>query len=105
MSRSDLPVPADLKWLFPELDLAALDVERDRNFILGRVLERGRLSDVRWALHSYGNAGVHTFLRLSGCAELSSRTLSFWRAYFKAEDESWRSPPDFRRNSSVHWPS
>jgi uncharacterized protein DUF6922 len=97
-------VPAELRWLFPEVDMASIDVRRDRDFILSRVLERGRLVDVRWALQQYGADGVHEFLRDSGCAELSPRTLAFWRAYFKAENETWQSPPDFRQNKSVHWP-
>lgn len=97
-------LPADLRWLFPEVDFVALDAERDRAFVLGRVLERGRLADVRWALETYGDAGVLAFLRHSGCVELSSRTLGFWRAYFKAENESWNTPPAWRRNNSAHWP-
>jgi hypothetical protein len=105
MDRSpEPPVPAGLKWLFPETDTAAIRVARDRDFVLSRVLERGRLVDVKWALEQYGPGGVHEFLRTSGCGELSPRTLSFWRAYFQAEHETWQSPPDFRQNKSVHWP-
>jgi hypothetical protein len=105
MARSPEPtVPSELRWLFPEIEMASLDSARDRNFILSRMLERGRPVDVKWALQQYGAEGVHQFLRTSGCAELSPRTLSFWRAYFQAEDETWQSPPDFRRNKSVHWP-
>jgi hypothetical protein len=104
MDPSPQPVATELRWLFPEVDLASVDTARDRDFILSRVLERGRLVDVRWALQRYGAESVHDFLRTSGCAELSPRTLSFWRAYFRAENETWQTPPDFRQNKSVHWP-
>jgi hypothetical protein len=98
-------LPGELRWLFPEFQLDALRADRDRNLILARVLERGRLCDVRWALGAYGDEGILDFLRHSGCPELSARTLSFWRAYFKAENETWQTPPAWRRNSSVHWPT
>ena len=103
--KPELAVPAALRWLFPEVEMATLDAARDRDFVLSRVPERGRLADVRWALGQYGAEGVHDFLRTSGHAQLSQRTLGFWRAYFQAEDETWQSPPDFRQNKSVHWPS
>jgi hypothetical protein len=98
-------LPEELRWLFPEYRLEALEPERDRRLILARVLERGRLRDVRWALVQYGDEQILDFFRHSGCSELSGRTLSFWRAYVQAEDETWQSPPSWRQNSSVLWPT
>lgn len=103
-SPASAGVPEQVRWLFPEFQLSALDADRDRNLILARVLERGRLSDVQWAMGRFGDEGILDFLRNGACPELSARTLSFWRAYFKAEDETWQSPPSWRRNNSVHWP-
>jgi hypothetical protein len=97
-------LPVALRWLFPDVDLAAVHPASDAAFVLSRVLERGRLSDVRWALQHYGEEAVHAFLRDIGSTELSPRTLSFWRAYFHAENETWKSPPAWRRNKSVPWP-
>lgn len=98
-------LPESMTWLFQEVDLEAIDVERDEGFVLARVLERGRLEDVKWVLGHYGAARIHEFFRTTGGPELTARTLAFWRAYFDAENEIWKSPPSFRRTSSAPWPS
>lgn len=96
-------LPAELRWLF--WDVAADDIEptRDADFVLARVLELGRLADVRWAVGFYGLHRIHTFLREGAAPELSDRTMAFWRALLGAEDEVWKSPPPWRRTSSAPW--
>jgi hypothetical protein len=82
---------------------ARVDVVRDREYLLARVLEFGTMRDVRWLLKTYGASTIHDFFRHSAHPELSPRTIAFWRAWFDAEDETWRSPPTFRRSSSSSW--
>lgn len=89
--------------LFWETRPARVDLERDVDYVLARVLEFGRLVDVRWVLRRYGLERVHTFLATSGHPELSPRPLAFWRGVLHAEHETWRSPAAFRRNSSSSW--
>ncbi len=98
-------VPTDLHWLFWDVAPASLDPEKHERFILARVLEKGRLADVRWLVTQFGEARILEFMRHSGHSELSDRTCAFWRAYFFAQDESWKSPPSWRRNSNVPWPA
>jgi hypothetical protein len=97
-------LPTKLRWLFWEMDFPKLDTERDADFILGRILEFGRMADVRWAIKHYGMQEIHRFFRDTGDPELSERTRSFWRAVFNAEDEEWASPPAWRKSTSVLWP-
>jgi hypothetical protein len=92
-----------LEMLFWDVDFGALDVERDSDFVLPRVLEFGRLQDVGWLIETYGFDRIRQFLRDQGHPELSARTVIFWRAYFDAKEESWASPPAWRRNSSAPW--
>lgn len=96
-------LPKRLKWLFWEVNFQALDAMRDADFILARVLEFGRMSDVRWAIRRYGMKRIHRFFREVGHPELSERTTAFWRAVFHAEEESWASPPAWRKNNSAPW--
>jgi hypothetical protein len=98
-----MKVPDALRWLFWDVDAAALDVETHANYILPRILEFGRMVDVRWALETYGRARIHRFLRDVGHPELSDRTLLFWRAALKAEDETWASPPAWRKSRIAPW--
>lgn len=94
-------LPSQLRWLFWEVDFDALDPDRHAAAILARILERGRMADVQWAIGFYGMERIHRFLRETGSPELSDRTVTFWRAVFKAEDEKWASPPAWRRDRSA----
>src|SRR5579864_7884123 len=96
-------VPKAHRWVFWDVDARALDTKRDASYILPRVLEFGRLVEVRWAIATYGMAGIHRFLRDVGHTELSDRTLRFWRCALKAKDETWASPPAWRKSSAAPW--
>ncbi|MCC7387122.1 MAG: hypothetical protein IT384_35140 [Deltaproteobacteria bacterium] len=98
-------LPKKLKWVFWEVDFDDLDSEEDADYILGRILEFSRLAEVQWAIATYGMDRIHHFFRESGDPELSERTIQFWRAVFRAEKEPWRSPPAWRKTSSVPWVS
>ena len=98
-------VPREFRWTFPDVDAAKLDVEKHSTYILARILEFAGIAEVRWALKTFGPDRIHQFLRDVGHPELSPRTLAFWRAYFNAENETWASPPDWRRSSFAPWPS
>lgn len=92
-----------VRWLFPEVDFESLDTDAHADYVLARVLERGRLEDVKWAIAALGMARIHQFFREVGHPEISDRTRCFWRAVFQAEDEQWPSPPSWRRSSSAPW--
>jgi hypothetical protein len=94
-------IPQDISWLFWDVDVAALDMERDANYVLARVLERGRLSDVNWAIQTYGLERIHGFFRDAGHPELSRRTLVFWQYFFEDTGESWKTPVIWRKDSSL----
>ncbi len=76
---------------------------RDRRYVLGRVLEHGRLDDVLWAVRHYGPEVVHEFFEKGGHPELSPRTLSFWRAVFMEKSKTWETPHTWRKNSCAPW--
>jgi hypothetical protein len=93
-----------MHWLFWDVAPSSVDLARHQRFVIARVLEKGRLADVRWLLLQYGEQSLLEFMRHSGHPELSPRTRAFWRAYFAAQDETWQSPPSWRQSSSVPWP-
>jgi hypothetical protein len=96
-------IPDEIRWVFWDVDPAELDPDRDANYILPRILEHGGLAEVRWLIGRFGLERIHAFLRDVGHPELGGRTLAFWRAVFQAEDETWASPPDWRRHKSIPW--
>jgi hypothetical protein len=92
-----------MRWLFWNVDFDALEVGRDADLILTRVLERGRLADVRWAIRRYGLDRIRAYFRGRAHVELSAKTIRFWRVVLRAQEEKWPEPPAFRRNSSAPW--
>ena len=96
--------PTAIAWLFWDVDPASIECDRDEGYILPRVLESGGMAEVRWAIATYGRDRIHRFLRDVGHPELSPRTLTFWRAVFKAEAETWATSPDWRRSNCAPWP-
>lgn len=95
--------PRAQHWLFWDVVPSRLEVKRDRDYILARVLEFGRLEDVRWVLSRYGVNGVHEFLRERGHPELSPRTIAFWRVVLNAKNEPWATSRRSRVTSVAPW--
>jgi hypothetical protein len=103
-SRSRGRPPATLRWLFPELDVTQLEIEKDGSLLLARILERGRMIDVEWCLKVYGLTGIRAFFRAAPHPEISPRTAHFWRLVLHEEKVEWPSAPSFRRASAALWP-
>ena len=70
-------VPDAHHWIFWNVDIDALELERDADHILARVLEHGCLEDVRWVMATYGYPRIHQFFRDVGHPEMSPRTITF----------------------------
>lgn len=96
-------IPASSRWIFWDVDPDAIDLEGHADGVLARVLERGCLDDVKWLIHTYGLERIHAFFRDVWAPEVSDRTRKFWRAFFDAENETWATPPAFRRSNSSLW--
>ncbi|MCL4806907.1 MAG: hypothetical protein KJ062_03790 [Thermoanaerobaculia bacterium] len=96
------PVPRELRWLLWDLDADQVDVDECASAVLGRVLEHGRLADVRMVLELYGRERVLHFFREGDHPVVSERTRAFWHAFFGAE-EAWPTRPDFRNRSAAPW--
>jgi hypothetical protein len=92
-----------MRWLFWDVDLDSLHLEKHADTILARVLESGRLDDVRTLLSLYGRERIHQFFREVAHPAISARTRAFWRAFFQAEDEEWAQVPSFRTSSAAPW--
>jgi hypothetical protein len=96
-------LPETIRWLFWDITFDALDVEAHSDAILARVLENGRLEDVRQILSIYGEERVHSFFRNVAHPLISARTRTFWRALFRAENERWATRPAFRTTNGAPW--
>ena len=96
-------IPKAQRWLFWNVDLRRIDLARDADGIIARVVERGRLVDVKWLVGAYGLARLHAFFRAAAHVEVSDKTVAFWRAFFHAENEPWAKPPAWRKSNAAPW--
>lgn len=60
------PLPPSLRPLFWEVAFERLEVERHADSLLARVLESGKLDDVRWLVATYGMDRIHRALDAPG---------------------------------------
>lgn len=97
------PIPPRMRWIFWDVDFEQIDPEAHADGVMARVLERGRLEDVRWLIETYGLERIRSFFREVGSPEISERTRTFWRAVFDAKEEVWAEPPAWRRSNSPLW--
>ncbi len=96
------PVPPSLRWLLWDLDADRVDLHEHAAAVLGRVLEHGRLCDVRLVLEIYGPHRIESFFREGAHPLISKRTRGFWQAFFGAS-ETWPNRPEFQSRSAAPW--
>ena len=72
-------IPVALKPYFQEYDIAQLDVTRDANLIIQRVLEFGTWDEIRWLFEIYRGNRIRLFLREHGERGLKPITFNYWR--------------------------
>src|SRR4051812_44264938 len=70
-------IPQSSRWIFWDVDVDDVALERDVHGVLARVLERGCLEDVAWIIQTYDLERIHAFFREVWAPEVSERTRGF----------------------------
>jgi hypothetical protein len=96
-------LPDFMRRLFWDVDPDAVDVVRERSFVLDRVLEYGGIEAVDWAEDTYGTDGLRDYFLTRGDRVLSAKTRSFWRAMFNLTDDSCTTKSSTTFNNPL-WP-
>ena len=94
-------IPIGLKPYFQEYDIAQLDITRDANLIIQRVLEFGTWDELRWLFETYRSKRIRLFLRERGERLLKPVTFTYWRKLL--DIRQWRKSP-FPTAKGVLWP-
>ncbi len=70
-------IPAELTWLFWDVDPSAIDLDRDRDYVVERIMARGDLKAMRWLARHVERDVLADFLRRKG-HRLAPRERAFW---------------------------
>jgi hypothetical protein len=70
-------IPAELSWLFWDVDPAAIDLDRHRDYVIERIMMRGNWVAMRWLIEHVDKAEIAGFLRRRGHV-LTPRDRAFW---------------------------
>ena len=70
-------IPAELAWLFWDVDPAAIDLVRHRDYVIERIMTRGDWRAMRWLVEHVEKSDLAAFLRRRGHV-LTPRDRAFW---------------------------
>jgi hypothetical protein len=99
---SSVRLPELLKPLFWEYDFGSLSVERDKDFLIRRILTRGDWSAIAWLRRRIGDKLLRKWILEHEGRGLSPQQLRFWQVMLKIpkpmvdtwirtyEDSIWR---------------
>jgi hypothetical protein len=86
--------------LFWDVDHTTLDIEQHFRFIVERILSRGDVDDLKWALETYGQTRLKEVV--VSARSLDPRSLNFWQLYFSLSP-SVCIPKLSQRTPSAFW--
>jgi hypothetical protein len=79
-------IPTAVSRLFWDVERDSVDVERHRDWIIGRVLDWGNVDALVWLRRTYGDEALkRVATRGRG---LARKTCVFWRTYFGLTGDS-----------------
>ena len=98
-SASAPPLPDCVASLLWDVDAGAFDVERHRDFLIGRVLSSGTLEALRWIRARYGDDVLREWISRHEGRQLSGPQLRFWQTVIGLPDDQvdrWLAAPERR---------
>jgi hypothetical protein len=71
-------IPEDVVRLLWDVDVASLDLDRDRVLVFDRVMSRGTWEAMKWLRRRYAKASLAEYVRDRGRRVLTPRDLAYW---------------------------
>lgn len=83
-----MQLPEEFKGYFWDCDFIALNQEKYRSFVLGRLLQHGGAQAMKWVRGQFSAQEVKVWLDKRGQKILDSRSFVFWSKCVEM-DELW----------------
>lgn len=71
-------LPTFLKSVFWDVSSKEIDLEKDKNYVIARIAEKGKLKDVQWMKKTYGVPAIRRVVKNS--RNVSLKTKNFWQS-------------------------
>ena len=71
--------------LFWDIDIKKLDVKKNQEFIVVRILQEGDKDDLEWAQKFYGKKCLKEIFE-KNAQKLGRKSCNFWSLYFKTDN-------------------
>ena len=94
-----MQVPSSFQGHLWSANVASLDTERHKGYIIEQLLEYGNLEEWRWLLKTY-NEGMDIIPVLKRSRSISPRSKSFWAVFFHID-----LPDAYAREGTPWWDS
>lgn len=95
-------LPAHLEKYFWDSDFRAIDVEKNRNYIVNRLANKGDFRSWSWLFHTYPHAKIAEVI--SHSRDLSRKTANYFRLVLDIPTEEVKClQPEFRRQHKQSW--
>lgn len=76
-------LPIELKKYFWDVDFEDLAFDKDKNFIIKRVLDRGDTNSLKWLRTKCSDSEISNVIKQT--RDLSSQTANFWSDVFQLD--------------------
>ncbi|MFQ6050021.1 MAG: hypothetical protein ACE5J0_03255 [Candidatus Paceibacterales bacterium] len=86
-----IKISKKMRWLFWSYDIASLDLEIDKEYIITQVLNYGTWEDLRWLFKAYPEKDIKEVVRNPRRGVWFKKVLNFWTTVFniKIKKEVW----------------
>jgi hypothetical protein len=91
-------IPKSLLSFFS--DYSKLNLRKDKNIIIPRVLDFGTINELRWLFRTYPKTTIKNFLKTRGFRSLSARAFNFYCHLFGIRNYN---RPKFAKNKYLFW--
>lgn len=93
--------PLSKQSLFWDADISKIDKEKNKEYIIARILESGNLEDVNWLRSNYSSQEIENTIVTTG--RISRRTAYFWKVILGINQEIKCLSNQYRTIQKKHW--
>jgi len=82
-----MKLPDDVRGLLHDCDADRVDWERQRDFLIDRILSEGSWETIRWLREKTGDRALRAHIVATRGRRLSPRQLRFWQVLLDLDDD------------------